>query len=189
MKFSIKKILLGIICLVCAVLEYAILHGIAAFSIGMPYVAFCLCSLVIGVKTKKVRATAIVFLSGFVLLPIFEFIYSRLLGSLAINPIPAMLVVFVQTCIYFAWFLLVNFWIRGEKFSFSRIVSIPAFVCIAVFSVIQWVRDMILLEALEGGRFVLFLIQIGGDVFATVLPGLIFYAALWAFSVKFLKET
>ena len=77
MKISKRHIILGIICLISAILQC-----ISSISIIIPYLAFCLCSFVIGMKGKKTFGIIIVLLLGLVGLPVFEFVYSMLTASL-----------------------------------------------------------------------------------------------------------
>ena len=77
MNNSKKHIIIGIICLISAVLQ-----SILNFATFIPYLAFCLCSIVVGVKRKKSIGIVTILLSGLVALPFFEFIYSKLTASL-----------------------------------------------------------------------------------------------------------
>ena len=76
MTLSKKHILLGIICLISA-----ILRSISVVSVIVPYLAFCLCSFFVIMKGKKAFGIIIVLLFGLVGLPFFEFVYSMLTAS------------------------------------------------------------------------------------------------------------
>ena len=116
MKISKRHIILGIICLISA-----ILRCISSISIIIPYLAFCLCSFVIGMKGKKAFGIMIVLLLGLVGLPVFKFVYATFTTSFMATLLTSILTSLVQTCVYFGLFILANSWISKEKISFSYI--------------------------------------------------------------------
>ena len=188
MTLSKKHILLGIICLISA-----ILRSVPVVSVIIPYLAFCLCSFVVGVKGKKAFGIIIVLLFGLVGLPLFEFVYSMLTTSLMTTMFASVLILLVQTCVYFGLFILVNSSISKEKFSFSLITGILTISCIVVYSVLEGLQAFALFnamnQAVEQGALVDWLNVIdSGSVFVSILSGIIFYVALWCTSTRFIKE-
>ena len=94
MKISKRHIILGIICLISA-----ILRCISSISIMIPYLAFCLCSFVIGMKGKKAFGIMIVLLLGLVGLPVFEFVYATFTTSFMATLLTSILTSLVHTLV------------------------------------------------------------------------------------------
>ena len=187
MNVSKKHIILGIICLVSAILQS--ISGIAVF---IPYLAFCLCSF-IGLKSKKSIGIVAILLSGFIVLPAFEFIYSILTVSLMTTLLANALILLLQTCVYFGLFILVNSWINKEKFSFSLITGILAILCVVVYSVLEGAQMLALSNAFneaagQGALFDWLSAMNGGDFFVNVMFNAVFYVALWCTSIRFVRE-
>ena len=188
MKFSKKHVLIGIICLISAVLSNV--YGISAIIL---YLAFCMCSVFLGLKSKKAFGLIMVLFFGLVALPVLNFVYSMLTASFAKTPLASVLILFVQTCIYFGLFILVNSWIRKEKFTFSLITGILTLSCIVVYSVLEGLQEFALfnatIQAFEQGGLINWLNVIaGGNPFVSIISGIMFYVALWCVSVRFIKE-
>ena len=188
MKISKRHIILGIICLISA-----ILRCIPSISIIIPYLAFCLCSFVIGMKGKKAFGIIIVLLLGLVGVPVFEFVYSMLTASFMTTLLASVLILLVHTCAYFGLFILLNSSISKEKFSFSLITGILTISCVLVYSVLEGLQAFALFnamnQAVEQGALVDWLNVIdSGSIFVSILSGIIFYVALWCTSTRFIKE-
>ena len=188
MTLSKKHILLGIICLISA-----IFRCISSISIIIPYLAFCLCSFVIGMKGKKAFGIIIVLLLGLVGLPVFEFVYSMLTASFMTTLLASVLILLVHTCAYFGLFILLNSSISKEKFSFSLITGILTISCVLVYSVLEGLQAFALFNAMnqaaQQGALVDWLNVIdSGSIFVSILSGIIFYVALWCTSTRFIKE-
>ena len=188
MKLSKKHLIIGIICLISA-----ILRNVSGISVIIPYLAFCLCSFFVGLKGKKTFGIIVVLLFGLVGLPVFEFVYSMLTASFTTTLLATVLILFVQTCVYFGLFVLVNSWIRKERFSFSLITGVLTISCIVVYSMLEGSQVFALLnamnQAIEQGALIDWLNVIdSGNIFVSILSGIIFYAALWCTSTRFIKE-
>ena len=188
MKLSKKHILLGVICLISA-----ILRCISGVAILIPYLAFCLCSFIVGVKGKKAFGIIMVLLFGLVGLPLFEFVYSMLTASFMTTLLASVLTLLVQTCVYFGLFILVNSWINKENFSFSLITGILTISCVVVYSALEGLQEFAfsnaMNQALEQGTLVDWLnVMDGGNLLFSVLSGIVFYMALWCTSTRFIKE-
>ena len=188
MKFSKKHLLIGIVCLISA-----ILRNVSGISVIIPYLAFCLCSLFVGLKGKKTFGIIIVLLFGLVGLPVFDFVCSMLTSSFMTTLLTNILMLLVQTCVYFVLFVLVNSWIRKEKFSFSLATDVLAILCIAVYSVIEGLRAFAIFNAMnqtveQGGLFEWLTAMDGGNLFVKILSGIVFYMALWCVSTRFIKD-
>ena len=188
MKFSKKHVILGIICLISALLQN--LSGVGMF---IPYLTFCLCSFVVGVKRKKGIGIFTVLLFGLIALPVFDFIYSMLTASLMTTLFAHVLILLVQACVYFALFILVNSWVNKEKISFSLITSILAIFCVVVYSILEGSQIMAfsnaLNQAVEQGALVNWLnVMVSKNIFVNILSKAVFYIALWCTSTRFIKE-
>ena len=188
MKLSKKHLIIGIICLISA-----ILRNVSGISVIIPYLAFCLCSFVIGMRGKNTFGIIIVLLFGLVGLPVFEFVYSMLTASFMTTLLANVLILFVQTCVYFGLFVLVNSWIRKERFSFSLITGVLTISCIVVYSVLEGLQAFALFnamnQAIEQGALIDWLNVIdSGNILVSILSGIIFYVALWCTSTSFIKE-
>ena len=188
MKISKRHIILGIICLISA-----ILRCISGISIIIPYLAFCLCSFVAGGKGKKAFEIIIVLLLGLVGLPFFEFVYATFTASFMVTLITGVLTSLVQTCIYFGLFILVNSWINKEKFSFSLITGILTASCTVIYSVLGGLQSFALFNAMNQvarqGTLIDWLnVMDSGNLFVNILSGIVFYAALWCVSIRHIKE-
>ena len=188
MKLSKNHLIIGIICLISA-----ILRNVSGISVIIPYLAFCLCSFFVGLKGKKTFGIIIVLLFGLVGLPVFEFVYSLLTASFTTMLLTNVLILFVQTCVYFGLFVLVNSWIRKERFSFSLITGVLTISCIVVYSMLEGSQAFALLnamnQAIEQGALIDWLNVIGGgNLLVDVLSGIAFYMALWCTSIRFVKE-
>ena len=188
MKLSKKHLILGIICLISA-----ILRNVSGIPVIVPYLAFCLCSFFVGLKGKKTFGIIIVLLFGLVGLPVFEFVYAMLTASFTTTLLATVLILFVQTCVYFGLFVLVNSWIRKERFSFSLITGVLTISCIVVYSVLEGLQAFALFnamnQAIEQGTLIAWLNVIdSGNNFVNILSGIIFYVALWCTSTRFIKE-
>ena len=187
MKLSKKHLILGIICLISA-----ILRNVSGIPVIVPYLAFCLCSFV-GLKGKKTFGIIVVLLFGLVGLPVFDFVYGMLTASFMTTLLAIVLILFVQTCVYFGLFVLVNSWIRKERFSFSLITGVLTISCIVVYSVLEGLEAVALFnamnQAIEQGTLIGWLSVIDSrSVFVNILSGIVFYAALWCTSTRFIKE-
>ena len=188
MKISKRHIILGIICLISA-----ILRCISSISIIIPYLAFCLCSFVIGMKGKKAFGIIIVLLLGLVGLPVFEFVYATFTTSFMATLLTSILTSLEQTCVYFGLFILANSWISKEKISFSLITGIPTVSSIVIYSVLEGLQSFAFFNAMnqvaQQGTLVDWLNVIGGgNLLVNVLSGIAFYMALWCTSIRFVKE-
>ena len=188
MKFSKNHLLIGIVCLISA-----ILRNVSGISVIIPYLAFCLCSFFVGLKGKKTFGIIIILLFGLVGLPVFEFVYSMLTASFMTTLLASVLILLVQTCAYFGLFILLNSSISKEKFSFSLITGILTISCILVYSVLEGLQAFALFnamnQAVEQGALVDWLNVIdSGSIFVSILSGIIFYVALWCTSTRFIKE-
>ena len=188
MNFSKKHIILGIICLISALLQ-----SITSVSIFIPYLTFCLCSFVVGVKRKKGIGIVTILLFGLIALPVFDFIYSNFTASLMTTLFANALILLVQACVYFALFILVNSWVNKEKISFSLITSILAIFCVVVYSILEGSQIMAfsnaLNQAIEQGTLVNWLnVMVGKNIFVNILSTAVFYIALWCTSARFIKE-
>ena len=188
MKFSKNHLLIGIVCLISA-----ILRNVSGISVIIPYLAFCLCSFFVGLKGKKTFGIIIILLFGLVGLPVFEFVYSMLTASFMTTLLASVLILLVQTCAYFGLFILLNSSISKEKFSFSLITGILTISCILVYSVLEGLQAFALFnamnQAVEKGALVDWLNVIdSGSVFVSILSRIIFYVALWCTSTRFIKE-
>lgn len=187
MKLSQKHLLLGVICLISA-----IFCNIAVISVIIPYLAFCLCSFFVGLKGKNAFGIILVLLFGLVGLPVFDFVYSRLTAPIATTYLACILILLVQACVYFGLFVLVNFLIRKEKFSFSLITGIAAISLIVVYSVLEGIQAFALFnaidQAVEQGALTDWLNVIdGGNIFVSILSGMVFYITLWCVCTRYIK--
>ena len=188
MKLSKKHLPIGIVCLISA-----ILCNIFGVSVIVPYLAFCLCSFFIGLRNKKAFGIIIILLFGLVGLPVFEFVYSVLTVPLAITLLLNVVILLVQTCVYFGLFILVNSWIRKENISFSLTTGVLTISCVVVYSVLEGLQAFALFnamnQAVERGALVDWLnVMDSGSIFVSILSGIIFYVALWCTSTRFIKE-
>ena len=188
MKVSKKHLILGIICLASALLQS--ISGIAVF---IPYMAFCLCSLIVGLKSKKIIGIIAILLSGLVVLPVFEFIYSMITASLMTTLFSNALILLLQMCVYFGLFILVNSLISKEKFSFSLITGILAILCVVVYSVLEGAQMLALSNAFneaagQGALVDLLSAMDGENLFINVILNAVFYVALWCTSIRFVRE-
>lgn len=187
MKVSKKHMILGIICLVSAILQ-----SISGIAILIPYLAFCLCSF-IGLESKKSIGIVAILLSGLIVLPAFEFIYSMITVSLMTTLLANALILLLQTCVYFGLFILVNSWINKEKFSFSLITGILAILCVVLYSVLEGAQMLALSNAFnevagQGALFDWLSAMDGGKFFVNVVFNAAFYVALWCTSIRFVRE-
>ena len=188
MKLSKKHLPIGIVCLISS-----ILCNISGISAIIPYLAFCLCSFFVGLKGKKAFGIIIVLLFGLVGLPFFEFVYSMLTVSFMTTLLANVLILFVHTCVYFGMFVLVNSWIGKERFSFSLITGVLTISCILVYSVLEGLQAFALFnamnQAIEQGALIDWLnVMDSGNLYVSILSGIVFYAALWCTSTRFIKE-
>lgn len=187
MKLSKKHILLGSICLTSAILS-----NVPVVCAIIPYLAFCLCSFAL-MNGKKAIGTVTVLLIGFVGLPLFKFVYSMLTVSFMTTPIANVLVLLVHTGVYFGLFILINSWIRKEKFAFSLTMGILTVICIAIYCAVEGLRIFALFsamnQAMEQGALINWLNVIdGGNIFVSIISELAFFAALWCVSIRFIKK-
>ena len=188
MKLSKKHILIGITCLISA-----IFCNISVISVIIPYLAFCLCSFFIGFRSKKTFGIIIILLFGLVGLPVFEFVYSMLTAPLATTLLFNVLILLVQTCVYFGLFILVNSWIRKENISFSLTTGVLTISFIVVCSVLEGLQAFALFnamnQAIEQNTLIGWLnVMDSGNLFVSIISGIVFYVALWCVSVRFVKE-
>lgn len=188
MNISKKHILLGIICLISA-----ILCALSVVSTVIPYLAFCLCSLIVGPKGKKVFGIVIALLVGLIGLPLLNSIYSSLTAPFTTTLFANVFTLLVQSCIYFGLFILINSWIRKEKFTFSLITGILTLSCIVIYSVIYGVQTFALLnamkQAIEQGTLIDWLNLLdSGTHFTSIISEIAFFVALWCTSIRFIKE-
>jgi len=192
MKISKRHIILGIICLISA-----ILRCISGISIIIPYLAFCLCSFIAGVKGKKTFGIINILLLGLVGLPFLEFVYIKFMALFMASFMPTLLTsvltLLVQTCGYFGSFILVNSLINKEKFSFSLITGILTVSCIGIYSVLGGLQSFAFFNAMnqavqQGTLFDLLNVVGGGNLLVNILSGIVFYMALWCTSIRFIKE-
>ena len=187
MNFYKKHMLLGIICLISAILStISVICGI------IPYLAFCLCAFVL-MKNKKALGIVAALAIGFVGVPLFDFIYSRLTTSFMTSLPFGILVLLVQAVVYFGLFILVNSWIRKEKFVFSAPTGILTVICIAIYSLLEGARSYALVTAINQafgqGTLIDWLnVQDGGNIFVSIISELAFFAVLWCISIRFIKE-
>jgi len=188
MKLSKKHLILGIICLISAILQ-----NISGISIFIPYLAFCLCSFFTVTEEKKVFKFIIILLLGFVGVPLFEFIYS-MLTAMFMKTLPAFILIsLVQTCFYFGLFIIANCLMRKERFYFSSATVILAILCVAVYSVLEGLQYFVFFHALnqavEQSSLVGWLsVMESGNIMVSLVSGLVFYIALWCISVSFIRE-
>jgi len=188
MKLSKNYLPIGIACVISAILS-----NVSGISVIVPYLAFCLCSFIVGLKGKKAFGIIIILLIGLVGLPVLEFVCSMLTAPLATTLLFSVLVLLVQTCVYFGLFILVNSLMRKEKFSFSLTTGVLTISCIAVYSVIEGSQAFAFFnatnQAARQGALIDWLnVMDSGNLFVSILSGIVFYAALWCISSRFIKE-
>lgn len=188
MKLSKKHILLGIICLISAILRAS-----SIVSAVIPYLAFCLCSLIVGPKGRKAFGIVTALLIGLLGLPLLDFIYSTLMAPFTTTLFANVFFLLVQACFYLGLFILVVSWIRKEKFTFSLITDILTLACIVAYSVIKGAEEFALLnamkQAIEQGTLIDWLnLMDSGNPFASILSEIAFFVALWCTSIRFIKE-
>lgn len=192
MKFSKKHIILGIICLVSALLQSMGLGIISLIAMFIPYLAFCVCSFVICSNDKKIFGVVTILLIGLIALPVFDFISSTVSSLLMNTFIADVLVILVQTCIYFGVFILINRWISKQKLSFSPVLSILVIVCLVIYSVIEGLEILAFNNAInqfvEKGNLYNLLYAINGNNLFNILSQTLFYAALFGTSISFIRE-
>ena len=188
MKFSKKHIVLGSICLISAFLQ-----SILNFSVFIPYLAFCICSFVIGQEKKKGIAIVTVLLCSFVALPVFDFIYSMLTAPLMTTLFINALFLFVQASAYLGLFILINSKVNKEKISFSLIACILTIFCVAAYSTLEGIQQLTLSramnEAIEQGDVISMMNAMSArNMVVDIISRIAFFAALWFSSVGFIKK-
>lgn len=187
MRISKKHIILGIVCFVSALLQC-----VAGITTLIPYLAFCLCSFVVGVNGEKSRGMVAVLLTGLVVLPVFHFLYSLLTASLMTTLLANTLIVLVQACVYFALFILVHSWLRKEKFSLSLITGIFVTLCIGTYALLYGLQVLALANAFHQATEHSSLLNWAGilnsgSVFIGMLSNMAFYGALFCISTRFMN--
>ncbi|MBQ4117021.1 MAG: hypothetical protein IJD37_06555 [Clostridia bacterium] len=188
MKIPKKHIILGIICLASAFLQ-----NISGIAMLIPYLAFCFCSFVICLKSKRWSGSVAILLTGLIVLPVFELIYSMITASLMTTLFANALILLLQTIVYFCLFILVNSWLSKERFSFSLTTGILAILCVAIYSVLESVQMLALTnvfnQGVEQGTLFDWLSAMGGgNLFINVISKAVFYIALWCTAIRFVKE-
>lgn len=186
-KIPKKQMLLGIVCLASAILS-----NLPVVSAIIVYLAFCLCSFAL-MKSKKTLGIVAVLTIGFVGLPLFDFIYSRFTTSFMTSLPFGILVLLVQAVVYFGLFILVNSWIRKEKFAFSAPMGILTVICIAIYSLLEGSRSFTLVAAMnqtigQGALLDWLNVLDGGNAFVGIISEIAFFAALWCISIRFIEE-
>ena len=181
-------VLLGITCFIASILQAIVLKGFAIF---MPYLAFCLCSLIACRGNLKVINIVKIILFGAVLLPIFDIVFATVSAMLFSGVIPTIVAFLLQTLIFFATLLFVISWINKRKWPIVSVDSAIIFLITLLYSVLNGLHTVSatnsLTHALEG-ESIYSLLTLFDNNLISVIVIFIFYVGVFYTSAKSTKN-
>ncbi len=182
---------IGIVCILASLLRSGALKLVFPVAVVVPYLTFCICSLILCRKPQLLTVLKIL-LIGVVCLPIFDYVSWMLSAFLPLNLISAVAVAFLQACVYLAALVLVNAWICRRK----SVLSVKTYILLAVlllaYAVFNGVQTVALSNsinyALEQGSLFGWMPVFDKNYFLTFVSELIFYASVFYASVKLAQK-
>lgn len=183
---------IGVVCILAGLLHSGIWKWISPIAVAVPYLTFCICSFI--VYHGKIKRSSIlkILLVGIVCLPIFDFVYSRLASSFGFNLISAVAIVFLQTCVYLAAFVIVNAWICGKKKNFNVKTYIFLAVLILLYAILEVMSTIFLLssvnEALGRGDLISWLNVLDNNILLNLISKILLYGSVFCVSVKMVQK-
>lgn len=181
-------VLLGITCFIASILQAIVLKGFAIF---MPYLAFCLCSLIACRGNLKFINIVKIILFGAVLLPIFDIVFASVSAMLFSGVILTVVAFLLQTLIFFATLLFVISWINKRKWPIVSVDSAIIFLITLLYSLLNGLHTVSatnsLNHSLEGGN-IYSLLTLFDNSLISVIATFIFYVGIFYISAKGTKN-
>ncbi len=177
---------LCIVCVLSVFLQSGILPGLAGIAAVIPYIAFCVCALLINRGCLRAANVLKILAIACLALPLFDFLYINLVSARGTTLLSVALFAFLQTAVYFAAFVLVSGCVDRENY---RAVGGGVWLILAVLALghslaegiitVQGIR--MLQQAFESGSM---LCIVPPNVPLSCLASLLFYGGLFLLAAK-----
>ncbi len=187
---KMKTLYLGVTCLLFALLVGGVFPYLSVMALA-PYLAFCICSLLVQKGGLKTSAVIWILLIGFVALPILDsFIpFLPLTSPLLAAFLPTLLQVFV----YFLAFIMINCLLKKRRKTLSSAAWVVLITLLLLYTAIKGLNDYAafqkLLHASEQGSIVSWLSALSSqNGIAHWITTAIFYLSLFHTSYRLTKS-
>ncbi len=185
-------LVLGLICISAFFLQTLTLGVLPFISVLVPYLTFCVCSLLI-CKNKIIKADVLkIILIGLLGLPIFDLFYPMLTTPLLYEIYSATAIVFVQICIYFTAFVLCFMWINKTKKVLKPGNILLILLLALVYSIINGAHAILVNNSFQlltkQGSIIEWLTAIGNYKFLSNISNITFYLNIFYTSIQLYKK-
>ena len=185
MKNTKAMLSLGMVCLAAVILQCTNLPVISG---SVPYLTFCACSLIAWKDKRRLPGIFKILLFGLMGLPLFDFVFSMLTAWLLSGILSALIVIFLQSCVYFAAFVLINAWINKRQIMLKPKAYAILLSLILIYSALEGIHAVSLVysfgQAMGQGNIFALLSAINGNWVLSVISKFVFYSGVFYTSVQ-----